>query len=174
MDGSGDCINVKIPESEIQHMMRTLCSFVHLVKHDLAYLSETLADDWVIYCDGFSFECCDLYRILKFGHKTDAARQEAALRLVEERAPKICNLTLGDVKALLYIATLGSGIFHDCTRSKEEELVRLKGWMEALHELESVPGRRSVQGFGICQWVPILQRAIELYDKKVIPEWCKD
>ena len=172
MDGSGDCINVKIPESEIQHVMRSLCSFVHLVKHGLEYLSETLADGWVIYCDGFSFECCDLYRILKFGHKTDAARQEAALRLVEKRAPEICNLTLGDVKALLYITTLESDLFHGCIGSKEAELARLKGWREALDELSSVPDRRNVQGFGIRQWVPILQRAIELYDEKVIPEWC--
>ena len=172
MNGSGDCINVKIPEFEIQQMMRSLRPFVPLVKYDLEYLSETLADDWVIYCDDFSFESCDLYRILKFGHKTDAARQEAALRLVEERASKICNLTLGDVKALLYITTLESDLYHSCIGSKEEELAHLKGWTEALDELASVPDRRNVQGFRIRQWVPILQRPIELYDEKVIPEWC--
>ena len=172
MNGSGDCINVRIPEFDIQQMMRSLRPFVRLVKYDLEYLSETLADDWVIYCDGFSFESCELYRILKFGHKTDAARQEAALRLVEKRAPEICNLTLGDVKALLYITTLESDLFHGCIGSKEAELARLKGCREALDELASVPDRRNVQGFGIRQWVPILQRAIELYDEKVIPEWC--
>ena len=143
---------------------------MRLVKYDLEYLSDTLADDWVIHGGDFSFDSCDLYRLLKFGHMTDADRQKAPLQLVEERAPKISNLTLGDVKALLYITNLESDLYYGSFGRKEGELAFLEGWMEALDKLASVLGSRNVRGFRIRHWVPILKRAIKLFDE-VSPEW---
>lgn len=39
-----------------------------------------------------------------------------------ERAPKLCNLTLGDVKALLYISTLENFRNYVGIGTKEQEL----------------------------------------------------
>ena len=73
---------------------------------------------------------------------------------------------------MLFITTLESDLYHGSIGSKEEELAFLKGWREALDKLPSVSDRRNIRGFGIRHWVPILQRAIKLFDEKVIPEWC--
>jgi hypothetical protein len=87
-------------------MARYLNDFVYVSQGVLWYLVASLTVNvGDISCNGLIIPFFRLYRIVKFGSKKDEKLQGDALGMLKEVAEKE-NFTLGEVKVLLYVASL--------------------------------------------------------------------
>ena len=81
-------------------------------------------------------------------------------------------MTLGEVKALLFVTTLPapSWMIHGCLGTVEQEAVVVQEWKEEVGKLASAS---EYKWGGARQFGPILSKAIEYYDKVVVLDWCE-
>ena len=105
-------------------------------------------------------------RIIKFGRKSDPSLREVALGLVKQAAER-SGMTLGEVKALLFVTTLEKEVAHYSFGTVEEGAMRVEGWRRQMGMVASAPDYK--WGGGARQFEPILIKAIEYYEQVVIP-----
>jgi hypothetical protein len=165
-----------IPYSDINLMRLYLdvFSFTYVAQGMLVYLiwKNLFTDDTDVICDGCPIRFPDFVRSAKYGSKKDAKLQEAALGMIKQAAEEQ-GFTLGEIKALFYIASL-SNSSHGGMKEEEYELgvvqggrTRLKtGWLTLIPAFE--------WGGDLRQFQPILEKALDYYEKVVIPDWCHE
>lgn len=151
-------------------MMDRLRPFMPLCQAVLTHLVFSLSDNWTIDCDGVSVSIHDFMRIIKFGRKRGPSLREVALGIVKEAAERY-GMTLGEIKALLFVTTLPapSWMTHGCLGTVEQEAVVIQEWKERVGKLASTS---EYEWSGAHQFGPILNKAIEYYDQVVVPDWC--
>ena len=143
-----------------------LCQGV--VLHLVCSLSPT-GDMWTIDCGGVSVSIHSFMRIMKYGRKRDPSLREIALGLMKEAAER-CGMTLGEVKALLFVTTLADPLVHCCIGTVEEKTIVVQKWKKEMEKVSSTPEYE--WGGGARQFEPILKKAMEYYEQVVMPAWC--
>ena len=138
----------------------------------LLHLINSLTDGRdVISCNGCSIRFMKFFPLAKYGSKRDTSLQEDALGLIKEVAEKH-NLTLGKVKTLFYVASrhafpsrlVGPKVF---------EVLKVQRWRELLNAGNFTGGLAAFDwGGDLKQFKPILEKALEYYEKVVMPDWC--
>ena len=96
--------------------------------------------------------------------------REIALGLMKEAA-ECCGMTLGEVKALLFVTTLAGPLVHCCIGTVEEETIVVQKWKKEMEKVASAPEYE--WGGGARQFEPILKKAMEYYEQVVMPAWCR-
>ena len=151
----------------IYDMMDCLRPFTPLCQVVVANLVCSLSPDlWKIECDGVLVSIRDFMRIIKFGRKSDPSLREVALGLVKQAAER-SGMTLGEVKALLFVTTLEKEEAYHFAGNVEEGTMRVEGWRREMGMVASTPDYK--WGGGARQFEPILIKAIEYYEQVVIP-----
>ena len=81
-----------------------------------------------------------------------------------KEAAERCGMTLGEIKALLFVTTLPapSWMTYSCLGTVEQEAVMVQKWKEKLGKLASAS---EYEWGGAHQFGPILNKAIEYYDQ---------
>ena len=146
--------------------------FVGLSQVVLLYLINNLTEGRdVVSCNGRSIPFMKFFHLAKYGSKRDTSLQEDALGVIKEAAEKH-NLTLGEVKTLFYVASrhafpallVGPEVF---------EVRKVQRWRELLNAGNFTGGLAAFDwGGDLKQFKPILEKALEYYEKVVMPDWC--
>jgi hypothetical protein len=157
-----------ITRDDISHLEFSLGTFVRACQAILGLiLAKLMGDNLFIMAAGVRVKFGNLYRIAKNGPPPSAKAdnpsevQEQILQLLKSTA-ELEGFTLGEVKAMLYVATL-QGLQFDCSFNMGWEEAHVEKLRNALVELKE--GRWPPKG--VEQWIPLLEKVVDFYDRDI-------
>lgn len=163
-----------IPRNHIYEMEFFLSEFVEVSQGVLIELVYALTDGIsVVPCNGRQVPFLRFFHFAKYGSKKDKRLQEDALSLLKKSAEER-NFTLGEVKALLFVASR-NGLPMGAMGEVKHELAIVQKYRELLNgKYFTTQLTASDWGGDLMQFKPILEKAVDYYEKVLIPKWCYD
>ena len=162
-----------IPLIDLCTMESHLEDFVYISQHVLVHIISGLSDSRnIISCNGRAINFKRFFRYAKYGSKRDASLQEDTLGLIKEAVEKH-GLTLGEVKALFYVASR-PGTPSGPMGTERDEQVFVQRCRKTLNTRYFTGGMEDFDwGGNLSQFKPMLEKALEYFEKVVMADWCE-
>lgn len=161
-----------IPQRDIFEIENRLEPFVAVSQSVLSDLINDLTIDGPdISCNGRQIRFSRVFHFAKYGSKKDKRLQEDVLSMLKEVA-KEKNFSLGEVKALLYVASrIGNPM---------SLLIETKYELEAVQRCRALLNRGHLTqlkafdwGGDLSQFNPIIEKAVDYYEMVYVPKWTR-